>query len=128
MDLAARLTKAAAALETLIGASPDARQRMRLKGKREGVQLAQSYLEEMLREWVQGIELTCDDCQHPYDVWFADNEVWNLVLGGPEAKGDPGGMLCPRCFTIRAEAVYEISIWHLRLDRSRVKDFGSADA
>lgn len=25
-------------------------------------------------------------------------------MGGPDARGDPGGMLCPRCFTLRAEA------------------------
>ena len=51
-----------------------------------------------------GVELHCDDCQSPYAVWFAPNPIWNLVMGGPDAKGDPGGMLCPRCFTLRAEA------------------------
>jgi len=51
-----------------------------------------------------GVELHCDDCQSPYAVWFAPNPIWNLVIGGPDCKGDPGGMLCPRCFTLRAEA------------------------
>lgn len=66
---------------------------------------------------VTGIELHCDDCQQPYECWYADSGVWNLVIGGPAAKDDPGGMLCPRCFTIRAETVYKLPIWHLRLDR-----------
>jgi hypothetical protein len=66
---------------------------------------------------VVGVELTCDDCQQPYDVWYADNDVWNLVMGGPHALGDPGGMICPRCFTIRAAVTYsEAAIWHLVLD------------
>lgn len=59
----------------------------------------------------------CMDCQQPYAVWFADNDVWNLVMGGPGCKGDPGGMLCPRCFALRAETVYALPIWHLRLER-----------
>lgn len=68
---------------------------------------------------ITGVELHCDDCQQPYGCWFADNDVWNYVIGGPAAKDDPGGMLCPRCFTIRAEVVFEQSaIWHLTLDRS----------
>lgn len=53
----------------------------------------------------KGVELTCDDCEQPYTVWFAPSPIWNFVMGGPEAKDDPGGMLCPRCFTLRAEAV-----------------------
>lgn len=68
---------------------------------------------------VTGVELHCDDCQQPYGVWFADNAVWNFVIGGPEAKDDPGGMLCPRCFTVRAEPVFQqAAIWHLTLDNA----------
>lgn len=63
-----------------------------------------------------GVELRCDDCQQPYARWFADNDVWNLVIGGPAATDDPGGMLCPRCFTIRAAIVYESPKWHLDLN------------
>jgi len=52
-----------------------------------------------------GIECkSCMDCRQPYAVWFAPNHIWNLVMGGPGAQGDPGGILCPRCFTLRAEA------------------------
>lgn len=43
----------------------------------------------------------CEICGGPAFVWFAPNDLWNLVKGGPDAKDDPGGMLCPNCF-IRA--------------------------
>ena len=46
----------------------------------------------------------CQDCGGDNPVWFAPSPDWNLVLGGPEAKGDPGGMLCPNCYIRRAEA------------------------
>lgn len=45
---------------------------------------------------------TCDDCQQPYSVWYADSDLWNAVIPGRTA------MLCPRCFAIRAEPVVEI--------------------
>ena len=48
-------------------------------------------------------ELQCDDCQQPYAIWFAPNDIWNSTMGGPDATDDPGGMLCPRCFMLRAE-------------------------
>ena len=36
-------------------------------------------------------------------------------MGGEEAKGDPGGILCPVCFIIRAEEVgYRPTAWELR--------------
>ena len=60
-------------------------------------------------------ELECDDCQQPYAVWFAPSPVWNFVMGGPDAKDDPGGMLCPRCFTLRAEVAGVIpTAWEVR--------------
>jgi len=45
----------------------------------------------------------CQDCGRPYPAWFAPHEVWNLVMGGPIATDDPGGLLCPTCFLIRAD-------------------------
>jgi hypothetical protein len=45
----------------------------------------------------------CDDCGQNNPVWFAPVALWNRVVGGPEAKGDPGGVLCPICFIRRAE-------------------------
>jgi hypothetical protein len=48
-------------------------------------------------------EIVCEDCSGFNPVWFAPNDIWNLVMGGPEAKGDPGGMVCPSCFVARAE-------------------------
>lgn len=66
-----------------------------------------------------GREGTCDDCQQPYAVWFASNEVWNFVMsGGATTKPEWGGMLCPRCFALRAEGVYQRPIWHVRLESS----------
>ncbi len=63
----------------------------------------------------KGVELHCDDCQQGYAVWFAPSPIWNFVMGGPEAKDDPGGMLCPRCFTLRAEASGIIpTAWEVR--------------
>ena len=72
---------------------------------------------------MSGIELTCDICSQDYSVWFTDNAVWNYVVGGPDAAYDPGGMLCPRCFTLRAEAAYGFRpIWKLTLDNAERKD------
>lgn len=53
----------------------------------------------------------CDDCGKPYPPWMAPHDVWNLVMGGPDAKDDPGGMLCPTCFIVRAERAGEHHIW-----------------
>lgn len=56
----------------------------------------------------------CDDCGVRNPVWFAPSEIWNHVMGGPEAKDDPGGTLCPVCFIKRAEAVgYVPTAWVL---------------
>lgn len=49
--------------------------------------------------------MSCQDCGRKNPVWFAASPLWNLVMGGPEAKGDPGGFICPNCFIDRAEAV-----------------------
>jgi hypothetical protein len=46
----------------------------------------------------------CQSCGGPTLVWFAPNDLWNLVMGGPEARDDPGGFMCPNCFIRRAEA------------------------
>lgn len=40
----------------------------------------------------------CRTCGDHYPTWRAPNDLWNLVMGGPEATDDPGGMLCPNCF------------------------------
>lgn len=46
----------------------------------------------------------CQDCGLPVALgtgtyWDAPNELWSFVMGGD----DPGGILCPRCFTLRCE-------------------------
>lgn len=42
-------------------------------------------------------EDTCDECGGANPVWFADNDLWNAVVGSPY------GILCPSCFATRAE-------------------------
>lgn len=49
-------------------------------------------------------QAACEDCHGETLVWRAPDLLWNLVIGGPEAKSDPGAMLCPNCFIRRAEA------------------------
>lgn len=46
----------------------------------------------------------CDACHRDNPVWFAPSPLWNLVIGGPEATDDPGGVLCPICFIEKEEA------------------------
>lgn len=58
----------------------------------------------------------CQVCGRANPMWFADNEIWNLVVGGPDAKGDPGGVLCPCCFIYAAQAQNIRVAWHLTLD------------
>jgi hypothetical protein len=48
-------------------------------------------------------ESRCDLCGGHSPVWYAPNAIWNRVVGGPDAKDDPGGFLCPVCFIRRAE-------------------------
>lgn len=40
----------------------------------------------------------CRQCSRRYRAWFAPHHIWNIVMGGPDAADDPGGMLCPTCF------------------------------
>lgn len=53
----------------------------------------------------------CQDCGHPASngigvtYWSAPNDVWNLVMGGKEARDDPGGILCCACFWRRARDI-----------------------
>jgi hypothetical protein len=41
-------------------------------------------------------ESVCQDCGGANVVWFAPNDIWNRVVGSPN------GILCPRCFIVRA--------------------------
>jgi hypothetical protein len=60
-------------------------------------------------------ESRCDDCGGVNPVWFAPNALWNFVVGGADAKGDPGGFLCPGCFIARAEKIgIRPTAWMLR--------------
>lgn len=55
----------------------------------------------------------CQDCGAVNMVWFADNETWNLVMGGPDATEDPGGVVCVPCFGRRAEQAGVRRAWKL---------------
>lgn len=47
---------------------------------------------------IDGADGPCQMCDQRYPAWRAPDDLWNLVMGGPEATDDPGGMLCPTCF------------------------------
>ncbi len=49
----------------------------------------------------------CQRCSGPNVVWFADNDVWNAVIGSPN------GIICPICFVREAEAKGFQRAWHL---------------
>lgn len=64
----------------------------------------------------------CDDCDLYYSAWYADSDLWNAVIP------DRVGMLCPRCFLIRAEPVTDVArvTWPdppSRRDRDRGADW-----
>lgn len=56
----------------------------------------------------------CMDCHSKNPVWFAPNDLWNRVIGGPDAKDDPGGFYCPNCFIARAEGCNFKIVWEVR--------------
>lgn len=65
----------------------------------------------------------CMDCGGHNPVWFAPNDLWNLVIGGPDAKGDPGGFYCPNCFIVRAETAGVVpTAWKLELEPPTPKE------
>jgi hypothetical protein len=71
-----------------VGESPAAAPRTQNQPQREGI---------------------CQDCGREYGVWFAPNEIWNLVI--PNRVG----MLCPVCFMMRADhAAISFTGWELR--------------
>lgn len=47
----------------------------------------------------------CDECGQPYVAWWTEHVIWNGIMGGPDATDDPGGLLCPNCFLLRAGPV-----------------------
>jgi len=54
----------------------------------------------------------CADCgteENP--VWYADNDLWNMVMGEEGYK-----ILCVPCFAERAETIMPIIKWELRAE------------
>lgn len=62
----------------------------------------------------------CQECGISYPPWFADHAIWNYVMSGGTSAREQGGMLCPRCFMLRAEPHYAFRlVWRLTIsDRS----------
>lgn len=72
------------------------------------------------------LELPCQECGGRNPAWFADHTLWNLVMGGPEAKDDPGGILCPTCFVARAGETLRITAERDRLLASQERAIAEA--
>jgi transcriptional regulator with XRE-family HTH domain len=53
----------------------------------------------------------CIDCNYPVEVWFAPNDVWNRVVPGRT------GLLCLRCFVVRARQAGLDPSWKLEPER-----------
>ena len=69
---------------------------------------------DVLRRWrPEDGDTRCQHCSYEYQPWFTDNSLWNEVMGGSDCDGDPGGFLCPRCFTEAAEWVHPGLMWRV---------------
>lgn len=70
-----------------------------------------------VRPWVPADgDSRCQECGDINLTWYADDEVWNLVMGGPEATDDPGGVLCIPCFSQRSHLLGLGLIWRMRIE------------
>jgi hypothetical protein len=45
----------------------------------------------------------CQQCYGPNPIWFCESRIWNQVVGG-DPDQEAGGILCPSCFMVKAEA------------------------
>lgn len=62
-----------------------------------------------LRGTYEHPESFCDECGGKNITWYADNDLWNKVMG------DRGAIVCPLCFAKIAEATGKIglAVWRL---------------
>ena len=64
--------------------------------------------------------VVCGDCSKPYpfglDVTLP-NDQWSLIMGQPESKDDPGGVLCVNCILVRAEKLPGVVAARMWLDQ-----------
>lgn len=60
-----------------------------------------------------GDECTCcADCRRPHSIWYADNDLWNLVMRPDGEHTTVDGhepFLCASCFMLRAQPLVEIT-------------------
>ncbi len=74
-----------------------------------------------VRPWVPADgDSRCQECGHPNYPWYADDEVWNLVMGGPGATDDPGGVLCITCFAHRMYRQGLGRLWTMVVDQGLI--------
>lgn len=43
-----------------------------------------------------------------YTVWYADDDLWNMVMRDPQTQEESAPFLCARCFMARAEPFMRI--------------------
>ncbi len=49
----------------------------------------------------------CQKCFGLNPVWYCDSLMWNTVMG------NDGGILCPTCFMLKAQAAGSCTLWEV---------------
>jgi hypothetical protein len=64
-------------------------------------------------------DTVCQACMGANPMWWVPSELWNEVMNPdrslPTPGGDPGGILCPTCFLLRADelGIGRVGAWQL---------------
>lgn len=59
-------------------------------------------------------ETWCEICGGANVAWCAPSPIWNAVMrDGDITRADEYGIVCPRCFAVRAEALGVAGLWRL---------------
>lgn len=60
-------------------------------------------------------ERQCHRCGGPNVTWVAPSPLWNQVMRGGDINGTElhGGIVCPTCFAVLAEAAGVAELWQL---------------
>lgn len=71
---------------------------------------------QVVKRWRPSMgDTRCQECHHPYEPWSTNHRLWNRVMGSD------GGILCPRCFAIRATKARPQTVWSLEDSPSRTE-------